>query len=260
MTLPHAVPEPLRFDREAFERFFASPLSPTHWVSTRLHDTDHLPDGAALLVGNHGPLGMDTPLLSRALYEHCGRAPRSLGDRLAFRVPPARKLARAIGAVEGTPDNALTLLQAGEWVLVYPGGVREAQRGNERRYTLSWEGRLGFVRVALRARVPIVPVACVGNDDAFVRVRSREQMSRTLPGRWIARWLGPDYVPPLLLPVLKKLRFDYYFGEPITLGEGDPEDSEHVQRQQQRVRTALEELVHKGLAQSAGDAPVSRTS
>lgn len=241
------LPERLRFDRRAFERFFASPASPTHWIRATLHDAERIPEGAALLVGNHGPLGLDTPLLAHALYERFGRTPRPLADRLMFRFGPGRMLAKVTASVEGTPDNALALLEAGEWVLVYPGGSRETQRGRDARYQLRWGDRQGFVRVALRAGAPIVPVACLGNDDAFVQLRSSEQMAQTLPGRLVTRLVGRDYVLPLMLPVPRRLAFHYYFGEPIQPGHADPDSADQVATHRQRVREALETLLAEGL-------------
>ena len=135
--------------------FFASPMSPTHWVQAELHEPERIPEGPCLLVGNHGPLGVDTPILVHALFERHGILLRPLADRLFYRSAFGRRMARVTASVEATPDNALAILAAGEPVLVYPGGARETQRDRKARYTLSWEGRQGFVRVAMQADVPV---------------------------------------------------------------------------------------------------------
>ncbi len=63
--------------------------------------------------------------------------------------------------------EATRLLQAGEIVVIAPGGMREAMRGPQEKYRVSWESRDGFVRLALRAQVPIVLAACPRADDIY---------------------------------------------------------------------------------------------
>lgn len=246
---PTGVPRHLAADPEALRRFFASPVSPTRWIEAHLHDSERIPDGGCLLVGNHGPLGIDTPVLVHALHARHGRLVRPLADRLLFRNAVGRLLAGVTQSVEGTPDNARALLRAGQWVVVYPGGARETQRTTESRYTLSWEGRTGFIKVAMEAAVPVVPVACIGNDDVFRQLRSQQEVARTLPGRAITRWLGDSYVPPLLMPIPRKGLFHYYFGEPIHLGDGDVDDEAVVADLQRRVQHALVSLLESGRAE-----------
>lgn len=69
----------------------------------------------------------------------------------------AQILRDVIGAAEGTQRNVDLLLSSGAAVLVYPGGARETfKRVGEPKYTLHWEGRLGFARVCLAVlRCPV---------------------------------------------------------------------------------------------------------
>lgn len=221
------------------------------FIPAVMHGVERLPSGPALLVGNHGPLAIDTSVLIHALYRDTGRIARGLGDRMVFKNPITGYLARVVGGVEGSPDNAQALLSAAELVLVYPGGARETLREPHERYQLSWQGRLGFVRVALRAQVPIVPVACVGADDLLVQVVNREQVLKSPLGKLAAALLGEKYVPPLYAPRLRNTQFHYYVGEPILPNAlaSQVDDRSLVEQQQQRVQAALEALIEHGREQ-----------
>src|SRR5262245_27703724 len=92
-----------------------------------LHDADRIPrKGPALLVGNHALLGLDSLALTATIVSAGHRAPRFLGERNLWRVPGLRAALDAVGAVPGRPDEAVTLLEQGELVMVYPGGVDDS--------------------------------------------------------------------------------------------------------------------------------------
>ena len=70
-----------------------------------------------------------------------------LGEHAWWKVPFLRRLAAAVGTVDGNPGNVNRLLSADEVVLVLPGGLREAVKPRELRYRLLWGKRYGsFVR------------------------------------------------------------------------------------------------------------------
>jgi len=67
---------------------------------------------------------------------------------------------RRFGIIDTSEESCLAVLERGEQLLVTPGGAREAQPSRDF-YRLRWEGRYGFVRLALRTGAPIVPLAVV---------------------------------------------------------------------------------------------------
>jgi 1-acyl-sn-glycerol-3-phosphate acyltransferase len=242
------LPRHLQYDRQAVETYLRSyPLALL--IRTVLHEAERLPDGPALLVGNHGPLALDTGLLIQAIFRQGGRVVRTLGDRILFTNPIGRRMARSVAGVEGNPENARALLAHGELVLVYPGGARETVRDPGERYQLDWEGRFGFARTALDAQVPIVPVACIGSDDVFTQVVDSETVRSSFLGKLASNFLKPDYIPPVYLPKLRASQFHYFFGEPIApnpTARGSDETA--VRAHQQNVKQALEALVTHGRA------------
>ncbi|MCG8668159.1 MAG: 1-acyl-sn-glycerol-3-phosphate acyltransferase, partial [Pseudomonadales bacterium] len=86
-------------------------------------------DKPALYVSNHTIYGsMDGPLIYLALYEAKDIVLRSLGDRYHFKIPGWRKMLADSGTVEGNHQNCNRLMDAGEHILVYPGGGREVAK------------------------------------------------------------------------------------------------------------------------------------
>jgi 1-acyl-sn-glycerol-3-phosphate acyltransferase len=150
-----------------------------------LDGLDHLPrDGRFLLVGNHTQAGTEALLIPYVVRRQIGIRVRPLADRRFGNVRGVPgDLFAAAGAVIGTPETARELMAAGEPILVFPGGGREVGKARDQLYTLMWDGRNGFARLAVEHDYPIVPVALVGGDDVYHVLTSSD-------GRW-ARWSKP---------------------------------------------------------------------
>jgi 1-acyl-sn-glycerol-3-phosphate acyltransferase len=129
---------------------------------------DNIPHGRpCLFVGNHTLFSLDAPMLIAELYSKRGIVIRSLGDHVHFKIPLWRDLLTKFGVVDGTRENCARLMAAGESLLVFPGGAREVFKRKHEKYQLLWGERLGFVRMAIQFRYPIVPFAAVGAEDAW---------------------------------------------------------------------------------------------
>jgi 1-acyl-sn-glycerol-3-phosphate acyltransferase len=178
----------------------------------RVVGLDHIPEtGPALLVINHSLATYDGMLMSVAVFDHRGRLPIGLGDRLLFRIPGLRRWVQRIGVVVATPENGQQLLEEGHLVVVAPGGMREALRPTRERYETRWDKRRGFVRLAIRAAVPIILVACPAADDIYRVYRS--PLARIGYKRWkvplpVARGLGPTLLP-------RPVQLTHYIDRPI---------------------------------------------
>ena len=129
---------------------------------------EYVPEkGRALVVFNHSLATYDMALFADAVLEDKKRQIRGLGDKLIFRIPFLKGFATRVGIVEGTKQNAENLLANDEIVGVAPGGMKEALRSRDRRYEIDWQGRLGFVKLAMKMQAPIILVACPHSDDIF---------------------------------------------------------------------------------------------
>jgi 1-acyl-sn-glycerol-3-phosphate acyltransferase len=216
----------------------------TNWHRASLVGAEHLPDGPALLVGNHGLFGLETPVFFYLLYRHTGRVPVGLADRRVFGSPSMRRILHQLGGVPGTRENALALLQAGRWVVCYPGGSREVFKGPDRRYRLSWERAQGFARVAIEAQAPVVPFAGLGVDDTYVNL-GHHPLAERLLGRYavpMAVGLGP-----LPLPV----QLHFRLGRPLY----PPAGMEGLADFKARVQAQVEALLEPGTEEHGGLAP-----
>ena len=143
-----------------------------HWFRVEVEGIEHVPaEGGALLVSNHsGALPPDAPMIMQAIrHEHPRPRPLyMLGEHWFKGYPGVGMLANKIGLVAAHPANAQRLLRdEGRLVLVFPEGQKGSRKLYWQRYRLRRFGRGGFVRTAMRAGVPIVPVAVMGAEEAM---------------------------------------------------------------------------------------------
>jgi 1-acyl-sn-glycerol-3-phosphate acyltransferase len=146
-------------------RFFARVIRPFVRVLHRstIEGLEHLPaTGPFVLVGNH-PLGFGFPEIGSlmALYAHTFGTSRPLAGfahPLSFSVWPVAGLYRSIGTIPSTYEAAETALKRGVPICVLPGGDHEALRPFWQFDRVDFGGRVGFLRIAQKASVPIVPL------------------------------------------------------------------------------------------------------
>jgi 1-acyl-sn-glycerol-3-phosphate acyltransferase len=165
-----------------------------------------------LLVGNHsGGIYMpDVAALFAAWVRRFGpdRPLRPLGFDLPFSVPGLGALLPRLGAVRAHPATAHALLARGECVLVYPGGDRDDYRTWRARHRIDLDHRTGFIRLALRTGVPLVPVVCHGSHETLVVVSRGDRIAKALRLDRLMRVkvfpiiLAPAGVAPGWLPYL----------------------------------------------------------
>lgn len=221
------------------------------WTAARLKvdvvGLENIPAGRALLVTNHA-FGFDVGLLMARIEAVTGRRVWVLGEHAWWTIPGLRRLAAAVGTVDGTQANADRLLSANELVLVMPGGLREALKPRELRYRLLWGHRYGFVRAAIRNRAPIVPIASLGADDLFDLVGNAFARSR----RFHLPFPLPKPAHLLPIPHLSKIR--YVVGEPVPTDAPHPEqDEDHlIRRLRREVEGAMHEIFEDRLANRVG--------
>jgi 1-acyl-sn-glycerol-3-phosphate acyltransferase len=93
---------------------------------------------------------------------------------------PGLSFLRKFGTVAASPDNAQTALDSGAALLVYPGGDHEVHRPSWERHRVDFDGRKGFIRLALARDVPIVPVVAVGGQETALFLSRGRGLARSL--------------------------------------------------------------------------------
>ena len=203
-----------------------------------LSGAEHIPThGGALVVSNHALFALDTAVFAALIVRDLGRFPRFLGDRNLWKIPGLRELIEAVGALPGEPHAAASLLRQGELVMVYPGGVDDSLKTSSERYQLKWKARSGFARVALMARVPIVPVVGVGIDDMYSILGHERWLGRRIFGS--ARYDLPLAFGAFGTILPRRAPQKYLVLPPIT-AHGDPDSKADVEQLRARVHDALE--------------------
>jgi len=168
----------------------------------------------------------------------------------AYLAPRVAKSARRMGILRARKENALAALRAGRNVLVYPGGDEDAFRTFSERNQVILAGRKGFIRLAVTAGVPIVPLVSVGLQESFLVLSKGRAIGQKLGLKKFFRtdifpialsvpWgLAPAFAPFLPLPTAIEMRF----GEPIYV-DGDPDDEDAMDAAYQTISGTMQSMM-----------------
>lgn len=238
---PEFVDVLLDLTRVIGERYFRFTVEGVDQVPVR---------GPALLVGSHngGTLTFDSMLTLLAIRDRFGvdRIVHPLGHDILFQRPRLREIALKFGALRAGHDGAHEALRRGRLVLVYPGSDLDSTRSWRDRYRIELGGRTGFVKLALRAQVPIVPVVSTGTHEQFIVLTRGDGLAERLGLKRRFRtevfpivlslpWgLTSGYLPYWPLPAQTALRF----GAPLSFDGVGPEGAD----QPDTVRACYEEV------------------
>lgn len=234
--------DPFGFDLE----FAKAALGPVLWLyqnyfRVETHGIEKLPKGPCLVVANHsGQLPLDAAMIGCSLLVEAEppRVGRAMVERWAQTLPFVAPLFARIGQVVGSPENCRRLLAAGETILVFPEGVRGLNKTYDKSYQLQEFG-LGFMRLALECKVPIVPVAVVGAE---------EQAPALWDFKAAAKILGFPALPitPTLLPLPLPVKYHLHFGAPLWF-EGSPDDDDTgLERRVREVKGVIQAMLDAG--------------
>lgn len=225
-----------------------------------------------VLVGNH-VLDVADPLLFVAeMVRRHGRAPHFIGhENIIFHVPGLRELATAWGVIPSRhPREAADALARDGLLMVFPGSGREAalRRYRDEPYRLKWEGRTGFLRLALAHDAVILFVAAVGSEemyyqsalpapDALMAFFNAGDPSRYRGTRLSFGLLGP-HVLPAVFPLPVRLTHDVSL--PLDLGGPDERaaalaDDAALDALQRRVWRECQRFLDEAVASREQDAP-----
>lgn len=175
---------------------------------------ENVPDGQVLLVGSHNG-GLAAPDMMMMMYDWF----RNFGtERLAYGLmhpsawvvyQPIAQFAAKAGAIRANPNLAIAAFEKGASVLVYPGGAQDVFRPYWQRDKIEFAGRKGFIKLALRQEVPIVPLISKGAHETIIVLADFYQQVKQLHEWGLFPWffdLDPKVFPIYLgLPWLFSL-------------------------------------------------------
>ena len=205
---------------------------------------------AALLVGYHGrPIAHDLCMLTVAINERLGYMPHAVSHAAADQQPVLKWVVDSLGFVTGDGEAIARVVARGEHIIVTPGGTREGCRSFRQRYQVDWDERTGYLRLALKYGLPILPIAASGVDDAYCGLNDGYALGKRLGSPYrLPIWLGlgPGGIWPLSLPFPVKIR--QIIGQPIDLrSEGllDPNDHQRISAMHHKVIGAVQGLLER---------------
>jgi 1-acyl-sn-glycerol-3-phosphate acyltransferase len=228
---------------------------------------DNIPPAPAMFVSNHsgGTTIPDVWGLGVAWYRHFGgaRPIHPMAHEIILSTRATGTFFGRLGVLRAERGLAVDVLRT--WrrdLLVMPGGDLDTWRPYSRRYRVCFGGRTGYARMALRARVPIVPVANAGAHQTLIVLSDGQRIARALRLPQLARasifpihlslpWgltIGPW--PHLPTPTTLRYRFGPPILPPATLAQGEEPSDELVAAHDRRVRAAVQVLLD-GLAHDA---------
>lgn len=213
-----------------------------------------IPESPVLVVGVHSgaPFVWDAWTVGAQWWRHFGdkRILHGTAHDALMAFPLIGKVFRSMGVLPAAPDSMSTALAEGRDVIVWPGGEVDSLRPWSKRDEATLGGRTGFVKLAIRMGVPIVPVATVGGADAMPVLIRGDKLAKALGLDRFARlkvfpiaislpWIiAPAALPQIPLPAKIRTRFM----PPVEL-DHDPsrcDDEAYVDAKYDEVRASIQ--------------------
>jgi 1-acyl-sn-glycerol-3-phosphate acyltransferase len=235
------------------QKYLWNPLM-DYWFRMEIEGWEKLPDPPALLVGIHAgaPFVWDAWTVGVQWWRRFGssRPLHGTAHDALMALPGVGAYFRRMGVLPAAPDSITAALAAGHDVALWPGGEVDSLRPWTKRDEAILAGRTGFIKLAIRSGVPIVPISTVGGPDSMPVLASGRRLAKLLALDKVARlktfpiaiqvpWgISPALLPELPLPTKIRTAFQ----DPIEL-ETDPkraEDDDYVSDSYDRVQESIQ--------------------
>jgi len=221
-----------------FQKYFWNPLV-DYWFRMELEGWERLPEPPALLIGIHSgaPFVWDAWTIGVQWWRHFGdeRTLHGTAHDALMAAPVIGGYFRRMGVLPAAPDSISSALAAGHDVALWPGGEVDSLRPWTKRDEAILAGRKGFVRMAIRSGVPIVPISTVGGPDGMPVLFSGRKLAKALQLDKVARikvfpfavqapWgIGPAMLPEIPFPTKIRTAFQ----DPVEI-DPDPDRADDV--------------------------------
>ncbi len=218
-----------------------------HYFRVKAYGIAQVPDRApAMLVSNHsGGLPTDAGMILASLFFDHGppRLAHGMVEKFAQTWPFMGPLFSRVGQLPGLPEHAKRLLLDGRLLMVFPEGARGTGKLYRDRYQMVRWGT-GFMRIALETKVPIVPLAFIGGEEAIPTIYH---------AKTLAKLFKAPYVPitPYILPVPLPVQCEVHYGEPMEFDGTGNEPDDVIEGYVAQVKDRVEQLIAVGRSSRA---------
>jgi 1-acyl-sn-glycerol-3-phosphate acyltransferase len=235
------------------QKFLWNTLS-DYWFRMEIEGWDHIPKRPVLLVGIHSgaPFVWDAWTVGFHWWRHFGeeRPLHGTAHDALMAAPLVGRYFRKMGVIPAAADSMTSALAAGHDVALWPGGEVDSLRPWVKRDEAILAGRKGFIRLAIRTGVPIVPIATVGGPDSMPVLTKGRRLAKVLQLDKIARikimpialnapWgLSPAMLPEIPLPTKIRTAF-----QPAIELDSDPDrvsDDAYVDAMYDQVQESIQ--------------------
>jgi 1-acyl-sn-glycerol-3-phosphate acyltransferase len=236
------------------QKYLWNPLM-DYWFRMEIEGWEHLPEPPVLLIGIHSgaPFVWDAWTVGIQWWRRFGtdRPLHGTAHDALMAAPLVGSYFRKMGVLPAAPDSIASALEAGHDVALWPGGEIDSLRPWTDRDQAVLAGRKGFIRMAIRAGVPIVPIATVGGPDSMPVLARGRRLAKALQLDKVARlkmfpisiqapWgISPAMLPELPLPTKIRTAFQ----PPVKLSR-DPakaKDDPYVDRKYDEVQQSIQD-------------------
>ena len=221
-----------------------------HWFRVQWEGLEKIPtEGGALLIANHaGAIPADAPAIMHGIESELGRPVYGLADYFFRTLPAVGTMWSRTGGVPAHPDNAFRILHDQQQLaLVFPEGTKATSKTYTDRYRLRRFGRGGFVEIAMRAGVPIIPIAVVGAEEAMPIVFRMTGVAKALRLPYFPVTVNSLLLGPLGYVTYFPAKFKLRVLDPITF-DVEPGlerySRSRVMDEAERIRATMQDTLH----------------
>jgi 1-acyl-sn-glycerol-3-phosphate acyltransferase len=235
------------------QKYLWNPLM-DYWFRMELEGWEKIPEPPVLFIGIHSgaPFVWDAWTIGAQWWRHFGssRPLHGTAHDALMALPAVGAYFRRMGVLPAAPDSITAALAAGHDVALWPGGEVDSLRPWTKRDEAILAGRMGFVKLAIRSGVPIVPISTVGGPDSMPVLATGRRLAKALQLDKVARlkmfpialqapWgISPALLPEIPLPTKIRTAFQ----DPIEL-DRDPDlaaDDEYVKSKYDEVCASIQ--------------------
>ena len=227
-----------------------------YWFRAEWDGMEKIPrESGALIVANHAAaIPSDAPVIMHGIETELDRPVYGLADYLFRSIPVVGTMWARVGGVAAHPENAYRLLrEQQQLVCVFPEGNKGPGKLYPERYQLRRFGRGGFVEIAMRAGVPVIPIAVLGAEESMPVIYKSPALARATGLPYVPLTANHLLFGPLLGSLLYfPAKFRLKVLDPITFDV--PPDQERyaksrVMEEADAIRVKLQETIYEMLQQ-----------